>query len=139
MRWLPALIAVLTISLAACGKGPEGPQGPQGQQGPAGTPGPQGPAGPPGARGEAGPAGPKGEAAAPSSAGQPGARLRRLTQTCVQPGCRGTCASDEVLVSAYCAVDSGNARSPAVNIDALGSASCPVGLQYTLTLICGKI
>ncbi|MEI7806039.1 MAG: hypothetical protein WCI56_11980 [Hyphomicrobiales bacterium] len=65
--------------------------------------------------------------------------MRRLTQTCVEPGCRGSCASDEVLVSAYCAVDSGNARSPAVNIDALGSASCPQGLQNTLTLICGKI
>jgi hypothetical protein len=57
----------------------------------------------------------------------------------MEPGCRASCASDEVLISAYCAVESGAARSPAVNIDALGAASCPNGAQYNLTLFCGKL
>lgn len=137
MKSFAALIAVVALTLAAC-EGPQGPQGPQGAQGPAGPAGPQGPAGPAGPKGDVGPAGPKGEPG-PAGAAQSGAaRLRRLTFTCVEPGCVGSCASDETLVSAYCAVDAGRGRSPAVSIDMQGTATCPQGLQYTLLMTCGK-
>jgi hypothetical protein len=137
MRSFVALAAVLAISLAAC-EGKPGPQGPQGPKGETGAQGPAGPAGPAGPKGDAGPAGPKGD---PGPAGSPqtgASRLRRLVLTCVEPGCVGTCASDETLVSAYCAVDSGRGKSPAVSIDMQGSATCPQGLQYSLVMTCGK-
>jgi hypothetical protein len=131
-------ISLMAISLTACGKSEPQP-GPQGPAGPAGAVGAAGPAGPPGPKGDKGDTGPRGEAGPPGQSDLGAAKLRRLTQTCIEPGCRLSCASDETLINAFCAVDSGKGKSPQVNIDSQGSATCPNGIQNSLILICGKI
>ena len=63
-----------TLTLAACGGGPEGPAGPQGPPGPSGVMGAPGAAGPVGEAGAPGPAGPAGPAGPMGAAGGSGAQ-----------------------------------------------------------------
>ncbi len=109
LRLLTALS--LCMLIAACGKGPPGPQGAPGAQGPPGAKGDPGPAGPPGPPGAQGPAGAPGPAAA----------IRILHVNCIASTCVAECASNEVLVTAYCGAN----RSPATFLTER-SASCGV-------------
>ncbi len=138
MRRSFVVFAILSIFLTGCGQS-EPKQGAQGPRGETGATGPAGPVGPPGPQGDKGDPGPRGEQGPPGQVPLNAATLRRLSQGCIDPGCRINCASDEVLVSAYCSVTSGKGRSPAVSIDSQGTATCPNGIENTLTLICGKI
>jgi collagen triple helix repeat protein len=112
MTILRLLTAVTFCALiAGCGPGPQGPQGPAGTAGAPGEKGDPGPNGPPGPPGPAGPAGPPGPASA----------IRILRTDCVASACTAECASNEVLVTAYC----GATRSPATFLTER-SASCGV-------------
>ena len=88
------VLAALTccILIAGCQPGPPGPQGQPGAAGPPGPKGDPGPPGPPGPSGAQGPAGPPGPAAA----------IRILRKDCIAATCVAECASNEVLVTAYC-------------------------------------
>jgi hypothetical protein len=86
--------------IAGCGQGPPGPQGqagPQGSPGAKGDPGPQGPPGQPGPQGIAGPPG-------------PAAAIRIVRKDCISNTCVAECAANEILVSAYCGTNRGQAK-----------------------------
>ena len=110
-----AVISVLTVTLAACGKpaeGPKGDAGPAGPRGDQGQPGPAGPAGPPGPPGPPGPA-------APSTVSSAGHVVRT---TCSVANCVVECEADEILIAAWC----GAARNP-MNFLTERSATCRGG------------
>ena len=80
------------IVIAGCQPGPPGPQGQAGAAGAPGAKGDPGPSGPPGPAGPQGPPGPPGPASA----------IRILHRDCITATCVAECASNEVLVTAYC-------------------------------------
>lgn len=100
-----ALLAALAIPLAGCGKGPKGDPGPAGAQGPKGDVGPAGPAGPAGPPGPPGPVGLQGQAA------PPGASVRVVKSDCAAgAACTVQCQDNEVLVTAFCGTNRGQAQ-----------------------------
>lgn len=121
-----ALTVALLMALTACSKGPQGEAGPAGPQGPQGQAGPVGPVGPPG------PAGPQGAA---GPAGPVGTNVRIVRSDCASgSACTMECRSDEVLVTAYCGPNRGQAQFLAER-----GASCgPVdtGTNTPLVAVC---
>jgi hypothetical protein len=107
----PLAAVTFCILIAGCQPGPPGP------------PGQAGAAGAPGAKGDQGPPGPPGPAGPPGSAGPPGpaSSIRILRKDCIAATCIAECASNEVLVTAYC----GPTRAPASFLTER-SASCGV-------------
>jgi hypothetical protein len=95
-----SVVAVLTLSLAACGRNP-GPKGEPGVQGPAGPQGAQGIQGVAGVQGQTGAQGPQGPQGVPGEKGEKGdAGLTGLRS--VQADGAVTCDAGETLVSAFC-------------------------------------
>ena len=112
--------------IAGCGQGPPGPQGQAGPQGPPGAKGDPGPRGPVGATGPQGQAGPAGPAAA----------IRIVRRDCISTTCVAECAANEVLVTAYCGTNRGQATFLTER-----SASCgviPNPASSPLVLVCAS-
>ena len=121
-------LAVLSICalIAGCGAGPPGPQGQPGPQGPPGVKGDTGPRGPVGATGPQGQAGPAGPAAA----------IRIVRRDCISTACVAECAANEVLVTAYCGPNRGQATFLTER-----SASCgviPNPASSPLVMVCAS-
>jgi hypothetical protein len=120
---LPVALTIC-ILIAGCQPGPPGPQGPAGAAGPPGAKGDPGPSGPPGPPGPQGPAGPPG----------PASSIRIERRDCIASTCVAECASNEVLVTAYC----GPSRAPARFLTER-SASCgviPNATNSPLVVVC---
>ena len=114
----------LCILIAGCQPGPPGPPGQAGAAGAPGATGDQGSTGPPGPPGPAGPVGPPG----------PASSIRILRKSCIAEKCVAECASNEVLVTAYC----GPSRAQASFLTER-SASCGVLPNVTnspLVVVC---
>jgi hypothetical protein len=122
LRLLTAL--AFCIVIAGCQQGPPGPPGQAGTAGAPGAKGDQGPPGPPGPAGPPGPVGPPG----------PASSVRILRKDCIAATCIAECASNEVLVTAYC----GPTRARA-NFLTERSASCgviPNATNSPLVVVC---
>jgi hypothetical protein len=124
-RLLGALM--LCVLIAGCEPGPAGPPG---QAGAAGSPGPKGD---PGQSGPPGPPGPAGVAGPPG----PASTIRIVRKGCISGTCLAECASNEVLVTAYC----GPSRAQATFLTER-SASCGVIANPTnspLVVVCAAV
>jgi len=86
-------LALIVLSLAACGRAEQNPRSDAGQAGPPGPIGEAGPQGPAGPEGPPGPQGPPG----------PGSQVRIIRVACTQ-SCQAACEAEEVLLAAYCGV-----------------------------------
>ncbi len=121
-RLLTALM--LCAAIAGCEPAPPGPPGQAGAAGPPGAKGDPGQSGPPGPPGPQGPAGPPG----------PASTIRIVRKDCIANTCVAECASNEVLVTAYC----GPSRAQATFLTER-SASCgviPNSANSPLVAIC---
>ena len=117
-------VLAFCVLVAGCGQGPPGPQGPHGTAGAPGAKGDPGQSGPPGPTGPAGLAGPPG----------PASSIRIVRKDCIAATCLAECATNEVLVTAYCGPNRAQAKFLTER-----SASCgiiPNATNSPLVVVC---